>query len=465
MSELPSSWTSCCLDDLFQEIKNGTTQKQNKDGIGYPVSRIETIQKGRFDLTRIQHIAEVPSDFVSLNRYEVGDIAFSHINSLEHVGKTSIYEGVPENFIHGMNLLRMRPKNSLLPKFLYYQLNTKNVREAVRERVGHAVNQVSINQTNLRQVPMVLAPLNEQKRIVAKLDELLPKVEACKQRLEEIPTILKRFRQSVLADAVSGRLTEQWRRNQGIEDDTIGLPGGWKRVVLRDVVDKFNYGSSAKSERKGKIPVLRMGNIQNGEIDWSDLVYSNDDDEIKKYLLTKNTVLFNRTNSPELVGKTAIYRGERPAIVAGYLIRAVTGAELNAEYLNLCLNAPDAREWCREVKSDGVSQSNINAQKLADYKISLPPLKEQEIIVKTVREHLLKIELVVCGSKKALTYAAKVSDAILSKAFSGSLVDQDPSDEPASSLLERIKASSTPKPKKSAPKKRKAEKEEQSLSA
>lgn len=100
-------------------------------------------------------------------------------------------------------------------------------------------------------------------------------------------------------------------------------------------MNKPSYGSSAKSDKEGKIPVLRMGNIQNGKIDWSDLVYSSNDDEIKKYTLEKNDVLFNRTNSPELVGKTAIYKGEQKAIYAGYLIKMRCSTHLNPDFLNL----------------------------------------------------------------------------------------------------------------------------------
>ena len=90
--------------------------------------------------------------------------------------------------------------------------------------------------------------------------------------------------------------------------------------ALKEIIDGVEYGSATKSQKQGRVPVLRMGNIQNGKFDWDDLVYTSDEEEIQKYLLKKDDVLFNRTNSPEWVGKTAIYKGERPAIFAGYLI-------------------------------------------------------------------------------------------------------------------------------------------------
>src|SRR5580704_10029928 len=104
----------------------------------------------------------------------------------------------------------------------------------------------------------------------------------------------------------------------------------WCDFRLRD-------GTSTISEPTGKVPVLRMDNIQNGKLDWDDLAYTSDEAEIEDYRHQPKTVLFNRTNSPELVGKTAIYLGERPAIFAGYLIRINQCSQLDPEYLNFCL--------------------------------------------------------------------------------------------------------------------------------
>ena len=115
------------------------------------------------------------------------------------------------------------------------------------------------------------------------------------------------------------------------------LPKGWKWCKLEDLVCELKYGTSKKSSSVGKIAVLRMGNITNwGTIDYSDLVYSSNDEDIKQYSLKKNDLLFNRTNSSEWVGKTAIYKEERPAIYAGYLIR-VRPILISSDYLNVII--------------------------------------------------------------------------------------------------------------------------------
>lgn len=125
-----------------------------------------------------------------------------------------------------------------------------------------------------------------------------------------------------------------------------------------------------------------MGNIQNGEIDFSDLVYSNNDADFSKLELNKGDVLFNRTNSPEWVGKTAIFRNHKtPCIFAGYLIRINQSELIDGAYLNYFLNSSSARKQGDAVVSLAVNQANISGKKLSDYFIPIPPLPEQHRIV------------------------------------------------------------------------------------
>ena len=201
------------------------------------------------------------------------------------------------------------------------------------------------------------------------------------------------------------------------------------------------YGTSAKSAQTGDVPVLRMGNIRDTRFDWSDLAYTSDLDEIKKYRLHDGDVLFNRTNSPELVGKTAIYRGARPAIFAGYLIRINhMRSVVESQYLNLFLNSPVARHYGNSVKTDGVNQSNINGAKLLNYPFPFCSIEEQRKIVSILDHVLSLVDETENEINTQLDSAAILRQAILKRAFSGQLVQQDPSEEPASVLLARIRA-------------------------
>ena len=222
------------------------------------------------------------------------------------------------------------------------------------------------------------------------------------------------------------------------------LPKGWKWCKLEDIVCELKYGTSEKSSSVGKIAVLRMGNITNvGTIDYSNLVYSSNDADIEQYSLEKDDLLFNRTNSSEWVGKTAIYKEEQPAIYAGYLIR-IRPLLISPDYLNTVMNSGYYRNWCYDVKTDAVNQSNINAQKLSQLMIPIPPLKEQERIVAEMDKWISLIDIVKNGKGNLLTVIKQAKSKILDLAIHGKLVPQDPNDESAIELLKRINPGFTP---------------------
>ncbi len=222
------------------------------------------------------------------------------------------------------------------------------------------------------------------------------------------------------------------------------LPNGWEWCNLEDIVCELKYGTSEKSLSVGKIAVLRMGNITNvGTIDYSNLVYSSNNEDIKLYSLEKDDLLFNRTNSSEWVGKTAIYKKEQPAIYAGYLIR-IRPILIFSDYLNTVMNSSYYRNWCYNVKTDAVNQSNINAQKLSQLMISIPPLKEQERIVVEVAKWISLIDTIKNSKEDLQTTIKQAKSKILNLAIHGKLVPQDPNDEPAIELLKRINPDFTP---------------------
>ena len=208
--------------------------------------------------------------------------------------------------------------------------------------------------------------------------------------------------------------------------------------MLEDIAYDLMYGTSEKSSRLGKVPVLRMGNInREGGLDWKDLVYSNNEEDIEKFKLLHNDLLFNRTNSSEWVGKTAIYKGERPAIYAGYIIRLRT-IFVNADYINFVMNSQYHRNWCNDVKTDAVNQSNINAQKLSIFRVPLPPIEEQKRIVKEIKRWLSLIKVIKNGKENLQESIKQIKSKVLDLAIHGKLVPQDPNDEPAIELLKRI---------------------------
>lgn len=227
---------------------------------------------------------------------------------------------------------------------------------------------------------------------------------------------------TAMAGAFAGVLTAGWRASQDLDQD-------WPSVTLGDVVDEMNYGSSRKSQIRGDVPVLRMGNIQAGRLDWSDLVYTSDKQEIKKHRLRDGDVLFNRTNSPELVGKTAVYHNERPAIAAGYLIVVRCSSRIMPDLLAHFLNSPAGRAYCWSVKSDGVSQSNINSRKLSAFEFRLPPLAEQAQLIEQLDRIWVQIELTRERLANVQNDLATLRRQLLRAAFHVSGEPNEPSSE------------------------------------
>ncbi len=235
-----------------------------------------------------------------------------------------------------------------------------------------------------------------------------------------------------------------------IDFHQFNIPNNWIWSSLGNLLHYVQYGLSSKADadEQNGIPILRMGNIQDGLLNFDDLKYVQATQEkLSQFYLDSGDVLFNRTNSPELVGKSAVYDNEKKMTFASYLIRIkVNQGLLSSKYLNYWINSNWGREWARKVRTDGVSQSNINAKKLQQMPIPLPPLLEQHEIVRRVESLFAladRIEQRVAAGKER---ADRLTQIILAKAFRGELVPTEAElartegreYETASVLLERI---------------------------
>ena len=226
------------------------------------------------------------------------------------------------------------------------------------------------------------------------------------------------------------------------EEIPFEVPKGWEWCRLRDVIYPPKYGTSSKSLSNGDVPVLRMGNIQDGEVVYDKLVFSNNVEDNRKYLLQDGDLLFNRTNSAELVGKTAIFKGNRHVIYAGYLI-LLRPIKTNSEYLNYIFSSPYVRSYCKEVKTIGVQQCNINAEKVSQLLVPIAPFEEQMRIVDKIKEVLPSVDKYSISQYNLDLLNVSLSEclkkSILQEAIQGRLVPQITEEGTAKELLEQIK--------------------------
>lgn len=312
------------------------------------------------------------------------------------------------------------PSSIFVPQYLYWYL--KYNKEFLESRAsGTTFKELSAQKCSELDFP--LPPLAEQTRIVERIRAMFASLELAKKKIESIKSGYADRRSIILENAFSGVLSEKWRSDNGILNSTM------QDIQLVELCESFQYGTSRKSESSGEMAVIRMGNLQGGYIDWNNLQYTSNSDDMEKYKLNYGDVLFNRTNSPELVGKTSIYKGEQPAIFAGYLIRINYKSCLDGEYLNYFLNSKRARDYCARVKSDGVNQSNINAQKLSKLEIPFCSLLEQKEIVVILNGLLEKEKKIddICSNIIKEIDALKIN--IFKKAYSGKLGTNNAEDD------------------------------------
>ena len=503
MTKLPSGWADTTLSAIcaINPRVNKTAIGDDCIVAFVPMSAVEA-ETGWIDLSQSRPFGTVRQGYTPFTE---GDVLFAKITPCMENGKMAIVpEMISEHGFGSTEFHVLRPAAGIDPRFIYHAVSNRVFRFDAEHNMTGAVGQKRVPVSVLTEHKLGLPPTHEQRRMVERIEALFEEIDRGVESLRAAKNSIALYRHSLLKSAFEGRLTADWRAQnpdklegpdallarireererrykaaldeweQAVAEwrkggekgrkptkptkpkqlkrhslDCLGLqlarpelPHGWAWSHLGCCSTGPEYGTAAKSSNQGEIPVVRMGNIKKGRIDWGNLVYSSDKEEIAQYSLRAGDVLFNRTNSPELVGKTAIYRGERSALFAGYLVRVNQIDQVaSGPYVAYFLNSPRAREHGKSVKTDGVNQSNINGTKLQEYPFPICTTTEQTEIVRILDARLAAAEMLDAEIDDALARADALRQSILKKAFAGELVPQNPDDEPAAALLARIQA-------------------------
>src|SRR5690554_5139002 len=349
-------------------------------------------------------------------------------------------------------------KNFVLPaevdsSYAYYFL--RSIRD-VAESMGTGTTFKEISGASAKKLPFTLPPLAEQKVIADKLDTLLAQVENTKARLERIPQILKRFRQSVLAAAVSGRLTEEWRGNCTyadfeVGDETVSTPSNWSSSDIGGIIDgsrKLCYGVVQPGpEVSGGTPLIRVCDIQQGEIDWGNLrsISLQIDDQYRRSKVKQGDILVTIVGA---IGRVGIVRDNTDANIARAVARISPNESLVHPFYVHCWLSSPTMQWWLVNSSKEVARKTLNLKELKTAPIPLPPLEEQTEIVRRVDQLFAHADRIEQQVNNALARVNNLTQSILAKAFRGELTEQWRKDNPelisgensAEALLERIKA-------------------------
>jgi len=258
LGPLPEEWRVVRLGEVLQLMRNGLTYRQERNPKGVPVTRIETISEGSINPNKVGYISDLDKSQVEKYRLLPGDILFSHINSEPHLGKTAIYQGNPPLILHGMNLLLLRAHPSVSdPYFLFYFLNHERAKGTFIGIAARAVGQSSINMGKLRNLPIFLPPLPEQRAIA----HVLRTVQEAKEATERVIAALRELKKSLMQHLFTyGPAPVTERERVVLQESEIGpIPAHWQVVRLGEVgkVITGRTPSTARPEYwNGHIPFI-----------------------------------------------------------------------------------------------------------------------------------------------------------------------------------------------------------------
>ena len=454
-----------------------------------PVLRMGNIVGGRLDVTSLKYLPGQHEEFPKL-LLEPGDLLFNRTNSPELVGKSAVYSGCPPVCSFASYLIRVR-LYGLDPMLVAGYINSIHGRRWVRSVVAQQVGQANVNGTKLKALELPVPPLNEQRRIVAKIEALTDKSQHAKEALDAIPPLLERFRQSVLAAAFRGDLTKDWRaKNPDVEPadqllarirkerharweeaqlakmrargkepkndkwkakykepepvDTVGLPElprGWRWVGADEIAWEITVGHVGPMQTEYQsegVPFLRSQNVRENRFDPTELRFISPrfHEKLSKSVLRPGDVAIVRSGAP---GTTCVIPADLPEANCADLVIVRLLSGIDSHLLAFYLNSAGARARIRGVQV-GVAQQHFNVGSMKRKAIPLLPEAEQRVMLEAVHKleaHCRRISeaVAVC-----LDSANGLDQAALAKAFRGGLVPQDPNDEPASVLLERIRS-------------------------
>ncbi len=443
--ELPKGWDSAALDVLCDRIRGvsysrGEASTEPKKGL-MPILRANNIDDDRLVF---EDLVWVPLARISdTQRIRSGDVVIAMSSgSKSVVGKTAQamadWEGAFGAFC-GV----LRPTSEMDCRYFGLFLRTREYRQAISE-LAAGTNINNLKAEHFSEITVPVAPLPEQKRIVAKLEKVLSRVDACKERLAKIPALLKRFRQSVLAAACSGRLTADWREENRAAVEAASLLDSFGASTLEDIEEEVpekwcwgRFGDLVTNHDGARIPIKQSDrDKRSGPYPYYGAFGIIDD--IDEFLYDGEFLLLaedGKNLESRLRPISLVARGRFWVNNHAHVLQSKGGIPLL--FLNIWLNSPslDLSPFLT-----GIDQVKLNRAAMDRIPVPVAPLAEQHEIVRRVEELFKLADQIEARFTKANAYVEKLTQSVLAKAFRGELVPQDPNDEPASALLERIKA-------------------------
>lgn len=432
MSHLPPGWMRLDLQSVLAEpLSNGRSVRDRQGG--FPVLRLTALRGGRVDPNEAK---EGAWDRAEAERFLIkqGDLLVARGNgSLHLVGRGGLVQSSPPEVAYPDTLIRVRPDARLVcPEYLAHIWNSDCTRTQL-ERVARTTAGIyKVNQELLAQVQLMVPPLAEQWRIVEELERRLSHVDAAVTGLQGASRRVIATRRAVLNALANGSLVGE-------------TAAAWKRIATGDVCE-VKGGIQKQPKRAPKDnswPFLRVANVGRGVLDLTEIHRIElFDGELESYRLVKGDLLVVEGNgSIGHIGRAAMWDGSlEECVTQNHLIRVRPGSEVVPEFLALTWNAPSTVAQLVRVASSTTGLHTLSTGKVKSVELRLPDRLTQEALVEEAQRRLSLIDVAERSVRGSLAKAKQLRRSLLAAAFAGQLVPQDPDDEPASVLLECIRA-------------------------
>ena len=383
------------IKELGDIVTGNTPSKKNLDY--YNSEDIPFFKPDSLDENEVAYLTTA-KEYLSSNAKSVARIVpretvlFSCIGSIGKIGITNV-----DNSSFNQQINAIIPnKEIILPKYLCYALkyNKKKI-----QAIANAAVVPIINKTQFSEFEISIHQKEEQVKVVKILDQAQELIDKRKAQIEALDELI-----------------------QSVFYDMFGDPGlnskGWETGRISDIIVKTQYGTSTKAnETEGEYAVLRMNNITySGNWDFKSLKYVDlDEKDREKYLVYKGEVLFNRTNSKELVGKTAVYKREKPMAYAGYLVKATPNNRANGQFIASYMNTKYTKSLLFNMAKNIVGMANINAEEFKNIKVYIPPIEIQDQFAEIVENIEKQKELL----NERLVELENNFNSLMQRAFNG----------------------------------------------
>lgn len=494
MSELPHGWEQAAVVDLLAPLSDGRLVHQgwsprcetepSRDFEHWAVLKTTAIQDGRF---HDEHNKRLPDKLVPRPLLEIreGDLLLTCAGPRARCGVPALVRKTRPRLMMSGKMYRMRPAPQVEPGYLEAALRTTTAQKAIDElKTGMSESGMNLTHERFATLEVPVAPAAEQRRIAAKLDALTARTAHARADLDRIPALAVRYRQAVLAKAFSGELTASWRKNRPSSEsgealraailrerqqtrlakglrgsganrsvpardrELPDLPNGWAWMTFDECSWDLTVGHVGPMKDRYEpdgVPFLRSMNIKTNAISARNLVYVASDfhDELKKSQLSAGTIVVIRTGEP---GVAAVIPQELDGSNCSDLVicRPVEG--LNPHFGARYINSEFAKAVVRATQV-GVAQQHFNVGAMSQLPVPVAPPEEQVEIVRRIDHAFAEIDRLTTEAAAARRLLGRLDQAVLAKAFRGELVPQDPADEPAAVLLDRIRAERAAAPK------------------